>query len=112
MTSYWIKDQTRKEIITKTQIPNKGNFGIYANYYNLIDAKGIGFLLSSTSDLQVERLYQKNGFEYFVLEQKKQKELHILPHESIEKLANRIISKLDFCNTEKDVVSLLIGEMY
>jgi hypothetical protein len=74
MTNYWIKDQTRQEIITKTLIPNKGNFNVYANYYNLIDVKGIGFQLSS-SDLEVKKLYRKNGFEYLVLEHNDQKEL-------------------------------------
>ena len=40
---FWKKDYSRKEVITKIQIPNKGNFKIYANYYNLMDVKGIGF---------------------------------------------------------------------
>lgn len=30
--NYWIKDQTLKQVITKTKIPNKNNYGIYANY--------------------------------------------------------------------------------
>jgi hypothetical protein len=87
MTNYWIKDQTRQEIITKTLIPNKGNFNVYANYYNLIDVKGIGFQLSS-SDLEVKKLYRKNGFEYLVLEHNDQKELSL---SNGENLNHRII---------------------
>jgi hypothetical protein len=68
MTNFWIKDQTRQEIITKTQIPNSGNFNIYANYYNLMDAKGLGLKLSSDLDIDVEKLFRKNGFEYIVLD--------------------------------------------
>lgn len=42
-SNYWIKDQTRQEIITKTLIPNKGNFELFASYFNLMDAKGLSF---------------------------------------------------------------------
>ncbi len=109
--NFWIKDQTRQEIITKTQIPNDGNYTIYANYYNLIDVKGIGFQLGANSDLEVEKLYRKNGFEYLVLEHNNQKELYILPNERIEEYAERIASKIDFCKKENDVLGLLIEEM-
>lgn len=109
--NYWIKDQTRQEIITKTQIPNKGNFNVYANYYNLIDVKGIGFQISSSSDLEVEKLYRKNGFEYLVLENKNEKELYILPNDRIVEYTNRIASKVDVCKTEKEVLDLLVEEM-
>lgn len=108
---YWVKDQTRQEIITKTQIPNKGNFNVYANYYNLIDVKGIGFQLSSNSDLEVEKLYRKNGFEYLVLEHNNQKELFILSNERIVEYANHIASKVDVCKSEKEVLELLVEEM-
>ncbi len=37
MINYWIKDKTRQEIITKTLIRNKGNFELFANYFNLMD---------------------------------------------------------------------------
>jgi len=111
MTNYWIKDQTRQEIITKTQIPNKGNFKIYANYYNLIDVKGLGLQLSFNSNIEVEKLYRKNGFEYIVLEHNNQKELFILPNENIEEYANQIASKIDACKTEKEVMDLLVEEM-
>ncbi len=108
---YWRKNQTREEIITKTQIPNNGDYTIYTNYYNLIDVKGIGFQLGSNSDLEVEKLYRKNGFEYLVLEHNNQKELYILPNERIEEYAERIASKIDICKKENDVLSLLIEEM-
>jgi hypothetical protein len=111
MINYWIKDQTREEIITKTQIPNIGNYNIYAHYYNLIDCKGIGFLLSSSSDLEVEKLYRKNGFEYFVIEHNNLKELHILPNKRIEEYAHRIASKVDFCISNEEVLQLIIEEM-
>lgn len=112
MINFWKKDQTRQEIITKTQIPNSGNYSIYANYYNLIDVKGIGFQLSSNSNIEVEKLYRKNGFEYLVLEHNNQKELYILPNERIEEYADRIALKIDFCKMETDVLSLLIDEMH
>jgi hypothetical protein len=107
----WTKDQTRQEIITKTQIPNKGNFNIYANYYNLIDVKGLGFQLSYNSDLEVEKLYRKNHFQYFVLEHNTQKELYILPNENIEAYTNKIALKIDSCQSENEVFELLVNEM-
>lgn len=106
-----MKDQTRQEIITKTQIPNKGNFNIYANYYNLIDVKGLGFQLSSNSELEVEKLFRKNCFNYVVLEINNKKELFILPNEKIVEYVNRIASKVDFCKNEKEVLQLLTDEM-
>jgi hypothetical protein len=111
MTKFWIKDQTRQEIITKTQIPNKSNFLIYANYYNLMDAKGLGLPLSSDLDIDVEKLFRKNGFEYIVLDLSGQKELFILPNENIIEYTNRIASKVDICKTEKEVLDLLVEEM-
>lgn len=111
MTNFWIKDHTRQEIITKTKIPNKGNFNVYANYYNVMDVKGVGLQLSGSSDLEVEKLYQKNGFEYLVLEHNHQIELFILPNDRIAQYAHRITSKLDLCKTELEVLDLLVEEM-
>lgn len=110
--NYWIKDETRQEIITKTQISNNGNYNIFANYYNIMDAKGFGFQLSSDSEIEVEKLYSKNGFQYIVLEHNNQKELFILPNERIEKYVNRIASKVDFCKNEEEVFMLLINEFF
>jgi len=109
--NYWIKDQTLQEIITKTQISNMGNFKIYANYYNLIDVKGIGFQLGKYSNLEVEKLYRKNGFQYLILEHENQKELYVLPNEEIIEYTNRVVSKVNFCKTEEEVLQLLIDEM-
>lgn len=111
ISNYWIKDQTRQEIITKTPIPNNGNFNLFANYYNLLDAKGLGFQISSDSEIEVEKLYRKNGFEYLILEHNKQNEIYILPNEVIEEYVNRIVSKISNCNSEQEVFLLLINEM-
>lgn len=110
-SNFWIKDKTRQEIITKTQIPNKNNLLIYANYYNLMDAKGLGLQLSSDAEIEVEKLFRKNEFEYIVLELSGQKELFILPNENIVEYANQIASKVDVCKTEKEVLDLLVEEM-
>lgn len=110
--NYWIKDHSQQEIITKTLIPNNGNFNLFANYYNLIDVKGIGLQLSPTADLEVEKLYRKNGFQYIVLEYNNQKELYILPNERIEEYVNTIVSKIVFCKLEIEVFQSLIDEMY
>jgi len=111
MTNFWKKDQTRQEIITKTPIPNNGNFNLFANYYNLIDVKGIGLQLSNNSELEVEKLYQKNGFQYIVLVQKNQKELFVLPNNKMEDFAQRISLKIDFCKNEKELLQLVFNEM-
>ena len=109
--NYWTKDQTRQEIITKTQIPNKENFKFFANYYNLIDKKGLGLQLSKDFDLTIEKFYRKNEFEYIVLDISGHKELFILPNENIGEFTNRVILKIDFCKSEKDILDLLIDEM-
>lgn len=111
INNYWTKDQTRQEIITKTKIPSKENFNLFANYYNLMDAKGLGLQLSSDLDIDVEKLFRKNGFEYIVLDLSGQKELFILPNENIVEYTNRIASKVDVCKTEKEVLDLLVEEM-
>lgn len=110
-TNYWIKDQTRQEIITKTQIPNKGNFDLFANYYNLMDKKGLGLQLRQDFDLPIEKLFRKNDFEYIILDLNGQRELFILPNESIVEYTNRVVSKIDVCKTEKEVFDLLVAEM-
>lgn len=112
MKSYWIKDESRQQIITKTPIPNKGNFKVYANYYNLIDAKGVGFSISDTIDLEVEKLYVKEQFQYLVLEQNMQIELYILPNENITDYLDRVNLRLHHCQSEEEVLALLITEMY
>lgn len=111
MNYYWIKDKTRQQIITKTQIPNKGNFKIYANYYNMMDTKGIGFHFSFCKNIEVEKLFEKNGFQYIVLEHNKQKELFILPNERIEEYSKKNVSKIDYCTNEEEIFQLIIEEM-
>lgn len=112
INNYWKKDETRQEIITKTPIPNNGMFNIFANYYNLMDAKGIGFQISSNAIFEAEKLYRKNCFIYLMLEHNNQKELYILPNDHIEEYAKRIALKIDFCKNEVDVLQLLIDEMH
>lgn len=109
--NYWIKDTIQKEIITKTQIPNKENLNLYANYYNLIDKKGLSFLLSLNSNMPIEKLFRKNGFEYLVIEHYNQKELFILPNENIVAYTNQIASKINECKSEEEVLKLLLQEM-
>lgn len=109
--NYWIKDQTRKEVITKTQIPNSGNFDFFTTYYNLMDKQGLSFPLNFENDLAVDKVYRKNHFEYFVLKHNNWKELYILPNENIVEYTNKIASKIDNCKTENEVFNLIIAEM-
>ena len=110
-SNYWIKDETRQEIITKTLIPNKGNFELFTSYFNLMDAKGLSFQFKENSELQAEKLFIKNGFEYFVLQHEIFNELLILPNKNIEILTEKIVSKINDCNRESDVVNLVLDEM-
>lgn len=109
--NYWTKDQTRQEVITKTLIPNKGNFELFASYFNLMDAKGLSFQFKENSELQFAKLFKRNGFEYFVLQQENFNELLVLPNENLEVLTARIVSKINKCNQESDVIELVINEM-
>lgn len=108
---YWIKDQTRKAIITKTPIPNCGKFNFFANYYNLMDAKGFGFQINDDTEIEVERLHVKNGFHYIVLEINHQKEFFILHNEGIEGYVHAVLSKAAICTSEDEIVRLLLDEM-
>jgi hypothetical protein len=111
MNNYWIKDDTRKEVITKTQIPNEGNFNLFANYYNLMDKKGLGLQLSKNFDIQIEKLFINNDYEYIVFDLNNQRELFILPNEQIVEYTNRVASKVNICKNEKEVLQLLVEEM-
>jgi hypothetical protein len=111
MKNYWIKDSTRQEIITKNLISNSGNLNIYANFYNLIDEKGLSIFLGLKNDFVFEILYSKNVFRYFVMDLDI-KELYILPNENIVEYTNRVVSKLNICNSEEEVLKLIIDEMY
>ena len=53
MLNYWIQDETRQEIITKTLIPNKGNFELFASYFNLMDAKALSFQFKENRPLSL-----------------------------------------------------------
>lgn len=110
-TSYWIKDTAGKEIISKTQIPNKNNFKLLACYFNLIDKKGLSFQLSKSTDIEIEKLFIKNGFKYFVFEYDNLKELMILPNQNLIEYTEKILSKIDNYKTENDVLNLIIQEM-
>lgn len=111
MKNYWIKDQTRQEIITKTLIPNEGNFELFANYFNLMDAKGLSFQFKEKAEIQDEKLFRKNGFEYFVLQHENFNELLILPNKNLEILTDKIVSKINDCINEFDVVNLVLSEI-
>lgn len=110
-SNYWIKDETRQEIITKTLIPSKGNFEIFANYFNLMDAKGLSSQFKENLELQPEKLFIINGFEYFVLKHDNFNELLVLPNRNLEILTEKIVSKINSCNQECDVVDLVVVEM-
>lgn|SRR5690554_5080279 len=111
MKNYWIKDETRQEIITKALIPNNGNFELFASYYNLMDAKGLSFQFKENSKLQAEKLFRKNGFEYFVLQHENFNELLILPNQNLENLTERVVSRINFCHHESDVITMVISQM-
>jgi hypothetical protein len=95
-----------KEIITKTPIPNSGNFNIYSSCYNLIDAKGLVFKLSFETDLIAEKIYRKNQFFYLILNDHNQNELYIMPNDSINDYNKRIFSKINYCNDDNDVFTV------
>lgn len=109
--NYWIKDETRKEVITKTQIPSKANFNLYATYFNLMDKKGISFQLNEYSEIENDKLFIKNGFHYLILQHGDLKEFLILPNEKISEFTDRVVSNIDTCKTEKDILNLLVSEM-
>lgn len=110
-SNYWLKDETRQEIITKTLIPNKGNLQIFASYFNLMDAKGLSFQFKEKSKFEAEKLFIKNGFEYFILQHDNFNELLILPNENLEILTNKVLLKINECNNESDVIDLFISQM-
>lgn len=81
-TDYWIKDITRKEIITKNKIPNKSKFSLFANYFNLIDEKGLLFQLNEEKSVEMDRLFSKNGFYYYILQADNFREFFVLPNKT------------------------------
>jgi hypothetical protein len=111
MTNYWIKDESRKQIITKTQILNNGNFELFASYFNLMDAKGLSFHLTEDIEIESEKLFSKNEFEYLILQHDNFKEFIVLPNENLEILTEKIISKISICSKNINVIDLVLKEM-
>lgn len=110
-TNYWIKNDVYKEVLTKTQIPNKGNFSLMAYHFNAMDKKGIGFYFDKSIEFKNDTVFRKNGYEYVVFEYDNFKEFAVLPSQNITELAERVVSKIDDCNAEKEVLNLLIAEI-
>ena len=111
MINYWIKDESRKQIITKNQIINNGNFELFASYFNLIDAKGLSFHLTENIEIESEKLFRKNEFEYLILQHDNFKEFIVLPNENIEILTKKIISKISICSRNINIIDLILKEM-
>ena len=111
MKNYWTKDQTSQEIIPKALIPNKGNFKLFISYFIWKDAKGLSFQFKENSEFKAEKLFRKNGFEYFILYYESFNEFLVLHNENLENLTEKIASKIDSCNKETDVIDLLLSEM-
>lgn len=109
--NYWLKDETRQEIITKTLIPNKGNFELFATYFNLMDCKGLSFQFKENTELKAEKLFRKNGFEYCILQHDNFRELLILPNENLKILTDNVLLKINDCNNVSDVIDLVISQM-
>lgn len=111
MSYYWKKDITRKEVITKTQIPNKGNFDFFATYFNLMDKKGLSLQLTENPIIEKNKLFTKNGFEYILLQLDGLNEFLVLPNENLEILTENIVSKINDCNDESEIIKLIINQM-
>ena len=109
--NYWIKDETRKEIVTKTKIPNKKNFSLFATYFNLMDKKGLSFSLDAKPEFRMDTVFRKNGFEYIVLTYNDLKEFLVLPNENLNEYTDNVVSKIEHCQNETDVLNLMIAEM-
>lgn len=110
-TNFWKRDETRQEIITKTLIPNENNFDLFATYFNLMDAKGLSFHLPENIDIETEKLFSKNGIEYFVLQHDSFKEFLVLPNENLEIFVDKIILKINSCDNVYNVFDLVLDEM-
>jgi len=93
--NYWIKDETRKQIITKTQISNKGKFNLEAHYFNLLDKKGLGLPLEKEPNFQMDKVFRKNDFEYIVLAHNDLKEFLVLPNENLSEYTDTIVEKIE-----------------
>lgn len=111
MTNYWIKDESRKQIITKTQISNNGDFELYASYFNLMDAKGLSCHLNKNIDLVTDKLLSKNGFEYLIIQHDTFKEFLVLPNQNLDVLIDKIVSKINSCNKVDNIIDLILNEM-
>ena len=109
--NYWIKDSTRSEIITKTLIPNKNNFSLFACYYNLMDEKGLSLHLDEKMKIATDKLCTKNNLQYFILEHDNIKEFFILPNENLVEYTEKVISKIDSCKSNEEVLQLMVNEM-
>jgi hypothetical protein len=107
----WIKDTTLSEVITKTLIPNKNNLSLFACYYNMMDKKGLSLHLDAKMKIETDKLCMKNNLHYFILEHDNIKELLILPNENLVEYTEKVISKIDTCKSNMEVLQLMVNEM-
>ncbi len=111
MINYWVKREAYKEVLTKTLIPNNGNFSLMAYHFNAMYKKGIGFYFDKNIKCKNDFVFRKNGYEYVVFEHDNFKEFIVLPNDKLPELAERVVSKIDDCSTELEVINLIIEQM-
>lgn len=76
-----------------------------------MDERGLSVHLNEKTEIEVDKLFIKNSFHYFVLEHDSVKELLILPNENLVGYTAKLISKIDLCKSDEEVLQLLVSEM-
>jgi len=59
----------------------------------------------------MDKVFRKNGFEYILLEHNSLKEFLVLPNQNLNEYTDNVISKIEHCKNETDVLNLMIAEM-
>lgn len=98
-----------KQIITKTRIPNDNGLLFYKTFYNILKVKGISIDVKENLVLTGNKLFEKNGFQYVLLNEIN--EFIILPNNKLDELILNLKVAINKCKDENELINLIVCNM-
>ena len=100
---------SEKQIITKTKIANINGLNFFSTLNNILKVKGISISTKGHLELEDNKLYQKNGFQYLILNDIN--EFIILPNSKLDDLILNLKYEISKCCNENELINLIVNKM-